>query len=81
MTLQEVIGIRIVELCRKRKITINKLAKNADIPQSTLNNIIHGNSKKPNIVIIYKVASYFNMTLSEFFDIPILKNEIMDDLK
>ncbi len=80
MTMQEVIRDRIAELCKKRKITVNKLAKTIDVPQSTLNNIMHGNSKKPNVVIIYRVASYFNMTMSEFFDIPVLKDEILEDL-
>lgn len=80
MTLQEAIKERVIQLCNDRKITVNKLATISSVPQSTLNNIMHGYSKKPNTLVLYKVATAFNMTLSDFFDTPAFNDEVLDDL-
>ena len=37
---------RIRELCRQRRISINKLAVMSDVKQSTLDNIVRGITKK-----------------------------------
>lgn len=80
MTLSEAITVRIKQLCKKRDISINKLAILADIPQSTLSSIINGTSKAPNLLTVYKLATYFNMTVSEFLDIPALnERDILDE--
>lgn len=80
MTVWEATKERILQLCRERNITVNKLAKISGVPQGTLNNLVHGYTKKPNSVVIYKVATAFNMTLSEFYDTSAFKDDILEDL-
>lgn len=73
MTLLDTIADRIIDLCDERKITLNKLATICGITQSTLSNIIRGNSKKPTVSTIKKVCDGLGMSLSEFFDTPEFK--------
>ena len=61
---------RIRQLCKKRKITINKLATLAGLKQSTIDNILRGKSKNPKVRTLHKIANVFGMTLSEFLDFP-----------
>lgn len=70
MTLSETIADRIINLCNERGITLNKLATICGITQSTLNNIICGNSKKPTVSTIKKVCDGLGISLAEFFDTP-----------
>lgn len=73
MTLSETIADRIINLCSERGITLNKLATICGVTQSTLNNFICGNSKKPTVSTIKKVCDGLGMSLSEFFDTPEFK--------
>ena len=68
MTISEATQKRIIQLCRERNITINKLATLSGITQSTLNNIIKGNSKTPTLQTIVYLCAGFNIDLIEFFD-------------
>jgi transcriptional regulator with XRE-family HTH domain len=68
MNLSEVIANRILYLCKERGITLNKLATICGITQSTLNNIICGNSKRPTVSTIKKICDGLNMSLADFFD-------------
>lgn len=70
MTLSETIADRIINLCSERGITLNKLATICGITQSTLNNIICGNSKKSTVSTIKKVCDGLGISLAEFFDTP-----------
>jgi len=70
---------RILFLCDKRGITINKLAEMSGIRQSTIHNLVCGASKNPKIGTLHKIATAFNMTLAEFLDFPELNNFSLDD--
>ena len=70
---------RILSLCEKRKISINKIAAMSDVRQSTLDNIVRGNTKNPGVKTIHKIAIAFNMTLSEFLDFKDLNNYSFED--
>ncbi len=81
MLYSEIISLRIKDLCKKKGITINKLATLSGLKQSTIDNIIHGASQNPKIYTLHKIAITFNMTLSEFLDFPELNDyEIDNDL-
>ena len=69
MTYSDIYALRICQLCKNRKITINKLATLAGLKQSTIDNIIRGKS----------IANVFGMTLSEFLDFPELNDYSIDD--
>lgn len=70
---------RILFLCDKRGITINKLAEMSGIRQSTIHNLVCGASKNPKIGTLHKMATAFSMTLAEFLDFPELNNYLLDD--
>lgn len=59
---------RIRELCKARRIAINRLAVMSDVKQSTLDNIVRGLTKNPGVKTLHKIALAFNMTLAEFLD-------------
>lgn len=75
----DIILKRILELCNKRKITLNKLATMSGVSQSTLQNIASGASVNPRIRTLHKIAIAFNMTLAEFLDYPELNNYSFED--
>lgn len=68
MDYAEIYVKRIRQLCQKRRITINKLAAMSGVKQSTLDNIVSGNTKNPGVKTIHKIAIAFNMTFAEFLD-------------
>lgn len=77
MSINEAITARIHLLCKKKKLSVNKLAKLSNINQSTVAEIIAGRSRYPMMKTIKKLADGFGMTLSEFFDDEIFNN--LDD--
>ena len=70
---------RIRDLCKKRGITVNKLATMSDVKQSTLDNIVRGLTRNPRVKTLHKIALAFNMTLSEFLDFTELNDYSFDD--
>lgn len=70
---------RILKLCKERNIAVNKLATMSGVSQSTLDNIVRGITKSPGAVTLHKVATAFNMTLSEFLDFEELNEYSFDD--
>ena len=71
---------RIKDLCRQRGgITIHRLAKMSSLRQSTLDNIIRGNTKDPRVSTLHRIALGFNMTLTEFLDFPELNDYAFDE--
>jgi len=70
---------RIRELCKQRRIAINKLATMSGVKQSTLDNIVRGNTKNPRVKTLHKLAIAFNMTLAEFLDFAELNEYAFDE--
>ena len=79
MEYSEIYVKRIRELCKKRGISINKLANMSDVKQSTLDNIMQGITKNPGVKTIHKLAIAFNMTFSEFTNFEELNDYSFDD--
>ena len=79
MKYEDIIAQRILSLCKKRGITVNKLATMCGIHQSTLDNIVRGISKNPRIMTLHKIANAFNMTVSEFLDFKELNDYSFDE--
>lgn len=57
---------RIKGLCNERGWTEYRLAKEANITQSTLSNFMHRNNN-PSITTLQKICRAFDLSLSEFF--------------
>ena len=68
MEYSDLIIRRIRSLCSSRGISINALARMADMKQSTLDNIVRGITQNPGVKTLHKIALAFGMTLAEFLD-------------
>lgn len=79
MTYSEAIILRLTELCKKRNITINKLATLSGITQSTVENIMSGKTKNPKLKTLHKLAIGLDMTVSELLDFPEMNETIFED--
>ena len=65
---------RIKSLCSQRGISIYKLSAMSGVKQSTLDNIVRGQTHNPKAKTLHKIALAFNMTLAEFLDFPELND-------
>lgn len=70
MTITKWTSQRILNLCRERNITINKLANLSGLTQSTVDSIINGKSKNPSIITLKKICDGLDISLSDFFNHP-----------
>ncbi len=79
MKTQQVVALRIRQLCKERGITPNGLSLLAGVPQATVKSILNGESKNPGIVTIKKLCDGFEISLGEFFstaDFDMLEQEL-----
>ena len=79
MEYSKIISQRIVLLCKKRNITINKLATMSNVRQSTVDGIIRGTTKNPKLKTLHKLAIELSMTVSELLDFQELNDVTFDD--
>lgn len=79
MTYSEVISKRILDLCKERNITVNKLATLSGMKQSTLENIIRGNTKSPGLRTLHRISQGLGINLSELLDFPEINELQMED--
>lgn len=79
MTYADAIGKRLLDICKERNISVNKLATLSGITQSTIQDLIKGNSKNPKLKTLHKIAIGLGMTLSELLDFPELNETLFDD--
>lgn len=75
MTVSKAISTRIINICKEKNISINKLANASFLTQSTLQSIIVGNSNNPKLLTISRVCYGLDITLEEFFS-----DEVFNDL-
>ena len=68
LNIGEVVVKRILELCKERDITVNKLATVSGITQSTLNNIVSGRNKSPTVSTVKKICDGLEITIVDFFN-------------
>lgn len=68
MNIGEATKLRVIEICKERDITINKLATMCGVTQSTLNNIVSGRNNGTNISTIKKICDGANISIQDFFD-------------
>ena len=70
---------RIPSLCQQRGWSINRLAAMSGVKQSTLDNIVRGETRNPRVRTLHLVANAFGMTLSEFLDFEELNAYAFDE--
>lgn len=66
MNIGEAVKERIIELCRERDISINKLCNMSGVTQSTVNNIVRGRNNSATISTIKKLCDGLGITIQEF---------------
>ena len=79
MNIGEAVRERILELCRERDISINRLSSMSGVTQSTVNNIVSGRNRSTTISTIKKLCDGLGITIEEFFHSDLfreLKQEI-----
>ena len=74
MNIGEATRRRILELCRERSITVNKLSTLSGITQSTLNNIISGRNNSATVSTVKKICDGLEITVQDFFSGDIFLN-------
>lgn len=67
MTVGEAVRQRILDICKERNITVNKLSTMCGITQSTLNNIVSGRNNSVTVSTVKKICDGLDMTIVEFF--------------
>lgn len=79
MTTREAVGQRILNLCKERGISPNKLGVISGVDPSTITSIFYGKSKNPGITTIKMLCDGLEISLFEFFDDPLFKTKDLDD--
>ena len=74
MQIGEATKKRILEICREREITVNRLSTLCGITQSTLNNIVSGRNKGVTVSTLQKICDGLEITVVEFFSSPLFEN-------
>ncbi len=74
MTIGEAVRIRILELCKSRDISVNKLSSISGVTQSTVNNIVSGRNNSATISTIKKLCDGLDITIEEFFASELFRN-------
>ncbi len=67
MNIGEATRLRILELCRMRGITVNKLSTVCGITQSTLNNIVSGRNNSATVSTVKKICDGLEISVIQFF--------------
>lgn len=65
---------RILDLCRQRGITVNRLATISGVTQSTVNNIVSGRNHSVTVATIKKLCDGLDITLRDFFDAAVFED-------
>ncbi len=74
MTISKAISTRIINICKEKDISINKLANSSFLTQSTLQSIVVGDSNNPKLLTISRVCYGLEITLEEFFSDDVFKD-------
>ena len=74
MKLSTAISKRIVELCEEKEMSINKLAINSCITQSTLHSIIKEESENPKLLTLFRICDGLEIDINYFFNSRLFSN-------
>lgn len=74
MNIGEAVKERILELCRERDISINKLCSMSGVTQSTVNNIISGRNRSATVSTVKKLGDGLGITIEDFFHSPLFRD-------
>ncbi len=79
MKISEAMSKKLLKICEERGISVNKLASMCCLTQSTVQNIIEGNSTNPKLLTVVRICEGLGISLSEFFDDELFSNIDRED--
>ena len=79
MLLSTAIKKRILQLCKDRNLTINKLCTICGITQSTLANLNARPLTNLNVLTIMRICRGLDISLQDFFASPLFDIDILED--
>ena len=74
MTIGEAAKARILELCRERNLSLNKLCTISGITQSTVNNFISGRNHSITLATLKKLCDGLEISILDFFASDLFEN-------
>lgn len=80
MNVGEAVRQRILELCDKHDISVNKLSNISGVTQSTVNNIVSGRNNSATVSTIKKLCDGLGITIEEFFSSEVFR-ELDQEIK
>ncbi len=80
MVIGEAVRERILELCRERDISVNRLSSLSGVTQSTVNNIVSGRNKSATVSTVKKLCDGLDISIREFFASSLF-DELEQELK
>ena len=76
MTIGEAVKERVLELCREKNLSINRLSIISGITQSTVNNFVSGRNHSITLSTLKKLCDGMEITVPDFFS-----SELFEDLE
>ncbi len=73
MNVGEAVAERILELCRERNISVNRLCTISGVTQSTVNNIVSLRNNSATVATVKKLCDGLDIGISEFFNSPLFE--------
>ena len=67
MDIGEAVRLRILELCREKNISVNKLSSMSGVTQSTVNNIVSGRNHSATVSTVKKLCDGLGISIEDFF--------------
>ena len=80
MTVGDAVKERIIELCRERGLSVNRLCSISGVTQSTVNNIVSGRNNSATVSTIKKLCDGLGITIEEFFQAELFR-ELEQEIK
>lgn len=74
LNIGDAVKLRILELCKHKNISVNKLATISGITQSTLSNITGGRNNSTTVSTIKKLCDGLEISIEEFFHSELFRN-------
>ena len=74
MTVGEAVRERILELCKERNLSINKLCSISGVTPSTVNNIISGRNNSATVTTVKKLCDGLDITIEVFFSSELFRD-------
>ena len=73
MNVGDAVRQRILELCDKHDISVNKLSNISGVTQSTVNNIVSGRNNSATVSTIKKLCDGLCINIEEFFNSEVFR--------